>query len=146
MLHFDPRSMGMWDVERVHLIQYFQFFDSYLWWQNQTQKYIFKQNTRIPARFCQESNLEEKSSIRNNADHHCNLGFGHTEMSQLWGLDAEGCPWVKQPVSSQDHPSRPRNCNSVLISKGWLTKRSGPVSWRCWLQQILTAPCIWPSE
>lgn len=55
-------------------------------------KVIFKQSIRIPARFCQESNLEESCSIRYNADHHCCLGLGCTEMGEPWGLDPEAHP------------------------------------------------------
>ena len=55
--HFDPRSMGKWDVETVHLIQSFQSYGKSVG-KIRLKKNIFKQNTSIPARCCKERNLE----------------------------------------------------------------------------------------
>lgn len=104
------------DVERVLLVLWFWynitilFSPIWVWWQNQAKKkkIIFKQSIRIPARFCQESNLEENCLIRYNADHHCCSGLGCTEMgSGSRGMSMSGASPSEKNLwpSNTIHPS-----------------------------------------
>lgn len=65
MLHFDPRSVGMWDVERVYLIQCFHFFQSHFKLVAKSDaKNVFSSKTPVPQPdFVRKENWKKKFQL-----------------------------------------------------------------------------------